>query len=148
MTRQLGPMRDAGSKVRGGQTCLRTTVSVCVRRWWFENVEQVWATSSGPYGSCCLLWGGELLQTKEKLMLRNAFLLYGQYHAGAILERTFTLSLYFVGLSYATKAFSPHHHSQCSSTGSVSSIRVTPRMFGVHSICTQNMISLSCSRLR
>lgn len=40
-------------------------------------------------------------------MLRNAFLLYGQYHAGAILERTFTLSLYFVGLSYATKAFSP-----------------------------------------
>lgn len=107
MTRQLGPMRDAGSKVRGGQTCLRTTVSVCVRRWWFENVEQVWATSSGPYSSCCLLWGGELLQTKEKLMLRNAFLLYGQYHAGAILERTFTLSLYFVGLSYATKAFSP-----------------------------------------
>lgn len=88
------------------------------------------------------------LQTKEESKKINAFLLYGQYNAGASLERTFTLSLCFVGLSYATKAFFPTTTLQCSSTDSVSSIRVAPRMFGVHSICTRNMISTSCSRLR
>lgn len=46
------------------------------------------------------------------------------------------------------KLFSPPPHSLCSSTASVSSIRVTPRMLGAHSVCTQNMVSLSCSRLR
>lgn len=30
----FGLKRGAGSKVRGGRTCLRTTVSMCVRRWW------------------------------------------------------------------------------------------------------------------
>lgn len=42
----------------------------------------------------------------------------------------------------------PHHHTQCSSTDSVRSIRVTPHTSGVHSLCTQNVTSTSCSRLR
>lgn len=41
-----------------------------------------------------------------------------------------------------------HHHTRRSSRDSVSSIRVAPRMFGVHSICTRNVIFISCSGLR
>lgn len=100
--------RGEGSRVRGSQTCLRTSMSVNVCETWFGDVEEVWATSGGlqSWVTVVLYFGGSL-QTKKISKWRNAFLLYGQYHAGATLERTFTLSLCFVGLSYATKAFSP-----------------------------------------
>lgn len=58
-TLHLGLKTGAGWKVRGGQTCLWTAVSVCCETW-FEDVEKVWATSSGPQswvtaGRC--FWG-------------------------------------------------------------------------------------------
>lgn len=70
----LGLERGAGSKVRGGQTCLWTAVSVCVRRWWFGDVEEDWATSSGPQWRVTVVWclGGSL-QTKEKSELKMLF---------------------------------------------------------------------------
>lgn len=50
------------------------------------NVKEDWATLPWPYCGVTVVWycGGSL--RGKKISVRNAFLLYGQYHAGATLE--------------------------------------------------------------
>lgn len=142
--RKATPQRSARSEVRGGQTPLWTTVSVCCVTWVGE------VKKSGPHlvvSGRELLWGTyfcQSLQTSARSMLRNAYLVAWTTSGRSHIRDNF----YFIALFCRQRLPISHHPTQCSSTDSVRSIRVTPHVFGVHSICTQNVIPLSRSRLR
>ncbi|KAG7224207.1 hypothetical protein INR49_019942 [Caranx melampygus] len=51
----FGLKRGAGSKVRGGRTCLKTTVSVC-KTLVVGDVKEAWATFPWPYCGVTVVW--------------------------------------------------------------------------------------------
>lgn len=149
-TLHFGLETGEGSEVRGGRTFLWTAVSVTrALRMWKED----WATSSSPE------WvgfarGKEFLRVvtsegKMKVKKRFYFSCADNIMQEPRLRELFTLLLCFVGFFVVrSRSFFPHHHTRCSSTDSVRSIRVAPHTSGVHSLCTQNVTSMSRSRLR
>lgn len=152
-TLHLGLKRGAGLKGRGGQTWtmgrrVHETL-VGLGTWRKSGLCQPVLNR----GLTMVWYCGESLRTKERSKWRNAFLLYGTVSCRShLFRKNFNFIALFCRFVVCNKSFfflPPHrHHTWCSSTDSVRSIRVTPRMFGVHSICTQSGIPTSSSRLR
>ena len=152
-TLHLGLKRGAGLKGRGGQTRTmdRSVHETLVGLGTWRKSGPCQAVLSR--GFTVVWYCGVSLRTKERSKWRNAFLLYGTVSCRShLFRKNFNFIALFCQFVVCNKSFfflPPHRrHTRCSSTDSVRSIRVTPRMFGVHSICTQSVIPTSRSRLR